>query len=125
MAVARPAKHRHSGIAHALWRSVINSEYRLTLEASWLAACGGARGNPAFDQTEVNGMLDKVRLDALSAIPYWTGGRTGAAVAAASRDSAMAEYLQLKPTLDALAAAKSAGSLARTTTPDGVRKLQL
>ena len=122
-AVASAYAHRHSFIAHALWRSVINAEYRLTYNAAWMASVGAMRGNSRLDQQSVDDVMRKVCLDAEASMPYWTGGRTAADVTARERADAVAEYTRLKPMLEAMSGA--AKPQATVTAPSGIRKLNL
>lgn len=123
--MASTYKHRHSFIAHALWRRVVDAEYRLVHNAGWLASAGGMRGNPRLDQTSVDGVMRNAELDAEAAVPYWTGGMTGADAADAARAAALADYEQLRPVLDALAGAKQATDKPRVKVSQAARKITL
>ena len=74
---ARGVRHRHTYLTERLYRGVLESELLLHARMSQLIAWAAIHSHPDADMSQAGQDLRVHYVDALSAVPYITQGKTG------------------------------------------------
>ena len=75
--VARPRPQRHTHLTERLRRGVIESEIMMQARLADMQARSSVYGNPRADLDDAGETMYRRLMDAMSSVPYITGGKSG------------------------------------------------
>lgn len=89
-------EHRHSGLTLSLRGDVVESEYMLMAKSARMVALSALASHPAFDAEKNQEQSKTAYFEALSCIPYMTGGKSGVEVVTDDRMKSIQEYNEMR-----------------------------
>ena len=112
--------HKHGYLTQRLYAELIEADMLLNAGLQHVVAWGAMHAHPGADFESASQQLRSHYIDALSCIPYLTGGQTGEGSIAAERQAFYERYQeykaqvlqgrQLRPKRDRMAGIKQIGS---------------